>query len=177
MQVVAHLAVAQALLRQADVTGVVFDEQDLDRSPRASSIHAFASRTGWNYNVNQNVVPRPGSDSTHMRPPWRSTIFLQIARPMPVPGYSARVCRRWNSTQIRSRYCDSMPIPLSCTPKTQSWLSRRAETCTLGDSPRRWNFSPLAIRFWKSCRSWVASPRTVGSSSRVTVPLLSCMAV
>ena len=21
-----------------------------------------------------------------MRPPWRSTIFLQIARPMPVPG-------------------------------------------------------------------------------------------
>ena len=23
-----------------------------------------------------------------MRPPWRSMIFLQIAKPMPVPGYS-----------------------------------------------------------------------------------------
>ena len=33
------------------------------------------------------VAPCPGSDSTQIRPPWRSTILLQIARPMPVPGY------------------------------------------------------------------------------------------
>ena len=32
--------------------------------------------------------PCPARDSTQIRPPWRSTIFLQIARPMPVPGYS-----------------------------------------------------------------------------------------
>ncbi len=25
-----------------------------------------------------------------MRPPWRSTTFLQMAKPMPVPGYCSR---------------------------------------------------------------------------------------
>ena len=35
---------------------------------------------------NQNVAPWPGWDSTQMVPPCRSTIFLQIASPMPVPG-------------------------------------------------------------------------------------------
>ena len=38
--------------------------------------------------MNLKTEPEPGVDSTQMRPPWRSTIFLQIARPMPVPGYS-----------------------------------------------------------------------------------------
>ena len=33
----------------------------------------------------KNVAPRPSSDSTQMRPPYRSTNFLQIAKPMPVP--------------------------------------------------------------------------------------------
>ncbi len=41
-------------------------------------------------NVKRNVVPSPSFDSTQILPPWRSTIFLQIARPMPVPGYSSR---------------------------------------------------------------------------------------
>ncbi len=36
---------------------------------------------------NQNVAPRPGSDSTPMRPPIRSMMRLQIARPSPVPPY------------------------------------------------------------------------------------------
>jgi hypothetical protein len=36
-------------------------------------------------NVKKNVDPRPGSDSTQMRPPWRSMIRLQIASPIPVP--------------------------------------------------------------------------------------------
>jgi hypothetical protein len=27
-----------------------------------------------------------GMDSTQILPPWRSTIFFAIARPMPVPG-------------------------------------------------------------------------------------------
>jgi hypothetical protein len=36
----------------------------------------------------KKVEPFPGSDSTQMRPPWRSTIFLQMARPIPVPGDS-----------------------------------------------------------------------------------------
>ena len=53
-------------------------------------------------NVNLKVEPWPGSDSTHIFPPQRSTIFLQIARPMPLPGYSVLVCRRWKTTKIFS---------------------------------------------------------------------------
>jgi hypothetical protein len=34
----------------------------------------------------KNVEPWPGCDSTQMPPPWRSTILLQMASPMPVPG-------------------------------------------------------------------------------------------
>ena len=36
--------------------------------------------------VKKNVEPLPSSDSTQMRPPARSTIRWQMARPMPVPG-------------------------------------------------------------------------------------------
>src|SRR4029450_11013103 len=44
--------------------------------------------------VKKNVAPLPGSEVIQMRPPWRSTIFLQIANPMPLPAYSRWVCRR-----------------------------------------------------------------------------------
>ena len=44
--------------------------------------------------VKKKVAPLPGSDSTQMRPPDCSIIRLQIARPIPVPGYSLRV---WSS--------------------------------------------------------------------------------
>ncbi len=47
-------------------------------------------------------VPRPGAESSQIRPPWPSTISLQIARPRPVPGYSSLVCRRWKSSKIRA---------------------------------------------------------------------------
>ena len=40
------------------------------------------------------VDPCPGSDSTAMVPPCRSTIFLQMANPMPVPANSSRLCNR-----------------------------------------------------------------------------------
>jgi hypothetical protein len=36
--------------------------------------------------VKKKVEPSPGLDSTHIVPPWHSTIFLAMARPMPVPG-------------------------------------------------------------------------------------------
>jgi drug/metabolite transporter (DMT)-like permease len=36
--------------------------------------------------VKQNVEPAPGWDIAQMRPPWPSTIFLAMARPIPVPG-------------------------------------------------------------------------------------------
>ena len=35
--------------------------------------------------VKENVLPLPGSLSTQMRPPWYSTISLQMGRPRPVP--------------------------------------------------------------------------------------------
>ncbi len=35
--------------------------------------------------MNLNVLPPPGVSSTQIRPPWRSTTFLQIERPIPVP--------------------------------------------------------------------------------------------
>lgn len=44
--------------------------------------------------VNRNVAPWPAAEYTQMRPPWDSTIFLQIAKPTPVPGYASREWRR-----------------------------------------------------------------------------------
>lgn len=44
-------------------------------------------QTGGTGSAKEKVVPAPGADSTQMRPPWRSTIFLHMASPMPVPGY------------------------------------------------------------------------------------------
>ena len=41
----------------------------------------------------EKVVPLPTSDSTMIRPWWRSTMSLQIARPRPVPFCSPRLCR------------------------------------------------------------------------------------
>ena len=61
------------------------------------------------------VEPCPGCDSTEMLPPCRSTIFLQMANPMPVPANSSRLCSRWNMPKILSKYCGSIPSPLSCT--------------------------------------------------------------
>jgi len=41
--------------------------------------------------VKRNVLPAPSSDSTRILPPCRSTIFRQMASPIPVPGYSSCV--------------------------------------------------------------------------------------
>jgi hypothetical protein len=35
------------------------------------------------------VILEPAGDSTQIRPPWRSATALQIARPIPLPSYSA----------------------------------------------------------------------------------------
>ena len=40
-------------------------------------------------NGEEKVAPWPGSPLAQIRPPCRSTIRLQIARPMPVPGILA----------------------------------------------------------------------------------------
>ena len=52
--------------------------------------------------VKRKVLPWPGRDSTQIRPPCRSTTLLQIASPIPVPGYLSRPCSRWKIWKIRS---------------------------------------------------------------------------
>ncbi len=50
--------------------------------------------------VKKNADPTPGSDSTRILPPYRSTIRLQIARPNPVPLRLSSLCSRLNSAKI-----------------------------------------------------------------------------
>ena len=54
----------------------------LARLRNAHQPYCWPSRVGM---VKKMVAPFPGSEVTQMRPPWRSTIFLHVARPMPVP--------------------------------------------------------------------------------------------
>jgi hypothetical protein len=56
---------------------------------RPAAAEAAVRHTGSTGMLKRKVEPLPGSDSTPIRPPWRSTIFLQVARPMPVPGRPA----------------------------------------------------------------------------------------
>src|SRR5665213_1099213 len=169
-QVVADMSLAQRLARQPHVAGVVLHQQDLDRPP----VHVCVSIAG---RVKRKVLPWPSADSTQMRPPWRSTIFLHTARPMPVPGYSSRLCSRlkiWNRFLM---YCGSMPMPLSRTPKRHSRPSRAAETFTAGFRSGGWNFIPLAMRLSSNCRICTGSAQTVGSASWVTVAPQSSMRI
>ncbi len=95
----------------------------------------------------RKVEPCPGCDSTEMLPPWRSTIFLQMASPMPVPANSSRLCRRWNMPKILSKYCESIPSPLSLTENTHFFAPfLAAETCTRG-TPGLWYLMALPTRF------------------------------
>jgi hypothetical protein len=52
--------------------------------------------------VKEKVLPWPGTDSTPIVPPWRSTIARQTASPMPVPAYSSGGCSRWKTWKMRS---------------------------------------------------------------------------
>jgi signal transduction histidine kinase len=88
-----------------------------------------------------------GCDSTEMSPPCRSTIFLQMANPMPVPANSSRLCSRWNMPKILSKYCGSIPSPLSRTENIHFLSpSSAAVTCTLG-IPGLWYLMALPTRF------------------------------
>ena len=84
--------------------------------------------------VNLKAEPWSACASTQIFPPLRSMIFLQIARPIPLPGYSVRACRRWKTTKIFSAYSGAMPIPLSRTLNNQCWLAFSAWTEIAGGS-------------------------------------------
>src|SRR5687768_3771424 len=160
VQVAVHLAFAQRFLGQAHVARVVLDQQDLDRPV---SLDHQLTPFGLG-SVNRKLDPSPGRDSTQIVPPWRSTTFLQIARPMPVPGYSPLLCRRWSTMKMRSKYCGSMPMPLSRTAKVHSSGPSVTPTWMRGTEGER-NLSALPIRFWNSCPSCTSSACTVGMAS------------
>src|SRR5437763_2302882 len=97
--------------------------------------------------VKQKVEPSPGAEfSSHMRPPYCSTNRLQIARPMPLPGYSCRLCNRLKSPKMRSANFGSMPIPLSATENTDQPSCSTAEMCTRGAFSLLY-FRALLIKF------------------------------
>src|SRR5207245_4408010 len=85
---VADFAFAQPLARQARVAGTVLDEQDLHWAAHAvGAVGVHASPAPLDLGMlKEKVAPFPGSDSTQIRPPCRSTMRLHTARPMPVPG-------------------------------------------------------------------------------------------
>ena len=70
-----------------DVARVVLDEQDSIVALGRFHVLGFRS-PGRAGRVKQKLVAgRDRACRARSRPPWYSTIFLQIARPMPVPGY------------------------------------------------------------------------------------------
>ena len=85
-EAIADFGLPQGLDRQFGVAGTVFDQQDFNRAPPLVVIDYVCFIAEVSGREKKNVEPRPGSDSTQMAPSWRSTIFLQMARPMPVPG-------------------------------------------------------------------------------------------
>src|ERR1700719_3666002 len=90
--------------------------------------------------------PRPARASTQIFPPLCSTIFLQIARPIPLPGYSVRAWRRWKTTKIFSAYSGAMPIPLPLTLNNHCWPAFSACTEIAGGSfPRKLDRVPDQI--------------------------------
>src|SRR5580700_1571985 len=122
---------AEGLLRQPDITGTVFDQENLDGATvSCDRCHEFTPDPA---RAKRNVEPCPGCDSTEILPPCRSTIFLQMASPMPVPANSSRLCSRWNMPKILSKYCGSIPNPLSFTEKIHFIpLFLAAEMCIRG---------------------------------------------
>src|SRR5271154_7003958 len=123
--------IAEGFPRQAHISGTVFDQKDFDgHTVSSDNFHDFASLPA---SAKRKVEPCPGWDSTEMAPPCRSTIFLQMANPMPVPANSSRLCSRWNIPKIFSKYCGSIPRPLSWTENVQASLPLLAtEMCTRG---------------------------------------------
>src|SRR5262245_35108164 len=75
---------------------------------------AASARTGSSM---RKVEPWPGLDSTQMRPPCISTIFLAMASPSPVPPlvlvFESSIW--WNSSKILSFSSGGMPGPVSLT--------------------------------------------------------------
>src|SRR5580658_2763566 len=146
------------------------------QEPDALVAHAFSPPKPFSAGaslgkVNLKVEPCPASDSTQIFPPQCSTIFLQMANPIPLPRYSVRVCRRWKTTKIFSACSGAMPIPLSLTLNNHCSPAFSACTEIIGRSCPR-NLIAFPIRFWKICAICEQFAHTAGSAACViTAPL------
>ena len=87
-------------------------------------------------------VRRHGEGVAVIVPPCRSTIFLQIARPTPVPSYSSRPWSRWNTWQMRAACRSSNPTPLSAPVTPHPSRVAASETAFFGSWWR--SSSPMA---------------------------------
>ena len=92
VQVDGSVGVTEGLPRQPDIAGAVFDQENFYGHTFTS--YGFHDGLSLAVKPKRKVEPSPGWDSTEMLPPCRSTIFLQIANPMPVPANSSRLCSR-----------------------------------------------------------------------------------
>src|ERR1700730_13436295 len=137
VQVDIHLGVFKRFPREPDIAGAVLNQKNLNRFRiRSNRFHRFSFLSG---RAKWKVEPFPGCDSTQILPPSRSTIFLQMANPIPVPSNSLRPCSRWKRTKILSKYWGSIPRPLSRTEKIHSGPPFfEAEMCTWGLSALRY---------------------------------------
>src|SRR6266850_168651 len=110
-------------------------------------------------------VPRPGALSTLTSPPWRSTIFLTMAMPRPVPeGFVVK-----NGRKIFSRSSGAMPAPLSMT-STTARSSSVTRLTTTRPSARRGSIASRAF-FMTLAKTWRRHwPSAEAATSRSTRP-------
>src|ERR1700682_3227359 len=85
VQVDVHLGILERLSRKPHIAGAVFNQKNVNW--RCSIYHAASAVSG---KPKKNVEPFAGWDSTQILPPSRSSIFLQMANPIPVPPHSSR---------------------------------------------------------------------------------------
>src|SRR5262245_29784589 len=107
-------------------------------------------------------VPRPGELSMVMSPPCRSTIFLTMAMPSPVPdGLVVK-----NGRKILSRSPGAMPTPLS-TPSTaaRSSSASRLTTTRPPSPPAGIASSAFRMTLVKTWRSFCPSAAAITSRS------------
>src|SRR3990172_8013227 len=107
IDLVFHFGLFQRLLRHETVIFIIVSHQY--RYGFVVIIHAFTPLCCLTGSWTTNTLPCPGLLLAMMLPPCRSTILWQTARPIPVPSYSLRPCRRCKTPQIRSVYFSSNP--------------------------------------------------------------------
>lgn len=77
------------------VQGPKGSSQEVQLNNRPQKAGANVIRLGNYFGiVKQNLLPPKSESSTHILPLSASIIFLQIAKPIPVPSNSCRLCSR-----------------------------------------------------------------------------------